>query len=752
MSALGWATSIMVSALTWSTLRPTDLGAQSMARCAASNRVRSVSFAGSPRFSSALLASAVVTHGRSRWQRLRRATGMCLDTLEIRRDALRIAVLHRQAGWFLAIVTPQVVASRVGTTVLFYIDAGREAVLDSVIVTGLPLALPDRPPFETRLRALQGQRFDRARADSAVEQVVSQLRDAGYARATAPSTRIRIDTAQARVALFMDFTVGARLTVDRIAVRIDAVSARRTRTDSSDVMGLIDLRPGRLFSATEILAAQRALYRSDAFRLVLIDTMSAAGLADSARTTTRADSSIGLRIVVAEAKTRSARAGLGWATQDCLRAQGRLTNRSFLGVGRRIELNARASKIGVGAPTDFAPAFCSTQVRDDPFSQKLNYYFGSTVASSQLFGRALAPVVTFYRERRSEPNVYLRETDIGSVVELSTQLTPRTSASTGFQFEYGKTEADPAVSCTRFAQCRLEDYVLSYFGRGIGILAGSLAHERINDPISPTKGLRVRGELRAGQTNSELVSVLRFYRTSGEASVYAKVLGGSLATRLQLARAFAPGAELVDGSPLIPQQERLFAGGQSSVRGFRQNLLGPVVYTVDSVELSVVNGAPVVRVPLNSTDYSRAIPRGGTALMVANVEFRRGVRGLTNDLQLATFVDFGNIWEAQSDGFRWGDVRATPGIGLRLITPLGPFRVDVGYSPYTLRAGRALYFAKNDARGALGQILCASPGNVVSVDPDNPGNIFDCPSTFQPSPPRTFLSRLTFHFGLGQAF
>ena len=750
----GLATTIIALGLALSVVSPSAGRAQGMMRCAERNRVRSVSFSGSPHFSSATLSMAVVTHGRSPMARLFRRTSPCVDTLELRRDALRVAVLHRQAGWFLATVTPQLVATRNGSTVRFVVSAGAEAVLDSLQVSGLPIATADRPPMDAPLRALVGMRFDRVRADSAIESVVAQLGDHGYARAGRPSTRIVIDSAKARVSLALDFAVGSRLTIDAIRVQIDALKAGRSVVDSAAVMRLIALRPGRLYSATEILEAQRALYRSDAFRLVLIDTLATLTTTNDSNAVRRVtpDSLISLRIAVAEAKTRSARVGLGWATQDCVRAQGRLTNRSFLGVGRRVELNARASKIGVGAPTDFAPAFCSTQVRNDQFSQQLNYYFGSTIASSQLFGRALSPVATLYRERRSEPNVYLRETDIGGVLEVSTQFTRRTSGSSGLQYENGKTIADPAVSCTRFAQCRPEDYVLSFFGRSIGIVSATLAHDRTDDAINPTRGVRARGELRAGLTASQIVSTLRFYRTSGEGTVYARLLGGILATRVQLARAFAPGAQLVDGSPLIPQQERLFAGGQSSVRGFQQNLLGPLVYTVDSVELTRVDGIPVVRVPPGSTDYNRAIPRGGTAQMVANLEFRHAVRGISGDLQLAAFVDVGSVWEAQSDGFRWADVRATPGLGLRLVTPLGPFRVDIGYSPYPPRAGRALYFTKNDGGGTFGQIRCASPGNLVSVDPDDPGDIFDCPSTFRPATPRNILSRLTIHFGLGQAF
>ena len=725
---------------------PTSLRAQGPARCDASKRVRTVAFVGSPYFADATMASAIVTHGGSFAARVLHFGSLpCADTLEVRRDALRIAVLHRQAGWFLAAVTPRYVPNKNGVGILFDIVPGAEAMLDSISVAGLPAAPNGRPPFDVGLRALKGQRFDRVKTDGVVEAVVSRLRDVGYARTGRPENRILIDTATAKVALSLVFAPGKPLTIGAIHVLVEGIDTARTHVDSAGVMSLIGLRAGKRYSASGIVDAQRDLYRTDAFRLVLIDTVSQTTTASS-----RSDSVIDLRISLAEARTRNARVGLGWATQDCIRVQGRITDRSFLGVGRRVELNARASKIGVGSPVAFAPRLCSAQVRTDQFSQKLNYYLGTTLSSSRLFGKAISPVATLYTERRSEPDVYLRETAIGALFELSTQFDRRLTGTAGFQYENGKTITDPAVSCTRFAQCRPEDYVLSFFGRSIGIVNSSLSYDRTNDAVNPTGGVRTRVELRAGQTSSQIVSTLRFYRTSAEGTAYVKFLGGTFASRLQLSRAFAPGAELVDGSPLIPQQERLFAGGQNSVRGYQQNLLGALVYVVKSVDDSVVAGVPVV-IARRNTKFD-VVPRGGTALFVANFEYRHAVRWISSQLQLATFVDVGDVWEAHSDGFHFGDLRATPGVGLRLVTPLGPFRVDIGYLPYEPRAGRALYFTPRDANGNFGQIRCASPGNSVSVDPNKPGDIFTCPSSFRPSSARGVLSRLAFHFGLGQAF
>ena len=61
------------------------------------------------------------------------------------------------------------------------------------------------------------------------------------------------------------------------------------------------------------------------------------------------------------------------------------------------------SKLAVGKPADFAPAICSSSVRQDTFSLRVNYFVGLSIADSRLFGTPFVPVFSVYSERRSEP-------------------------------------------------------------------------------------------------------------------------------------------------------------------------------------------------------------------------------------------------------------------------------------------------------------------------------------------------------------
>ena len=70
---------------------------------------------------------------------------------------------------------------------------------------------------------------------------------------------------------------------------------------------------------------------------------------------------------------------------------------------------------------------------------------------------------------------------------------------------------------------------------------------------------------------------------------------------------------------IIPPQERLYAGGPTTVRGFRQNELGPAVYIVDGYREVEENGETYYRADSGNI-AERVVPTGGNTLVVGNVE------------------------------------------------------------------------------------------------------------------------------------
>jgi len=85
-------------------------------------------------------------------------------------------------------------------------------------------------------------------------------------------------------------------------------------------------------------------------------------------------------------------------------------------------------------------------------------------------------------------------------------------------------------------------------------------------------------------------------------------------------------------------------------------------------------------------DSVRVAATGGNTFGLGNVELRVPSPVFSSRLRFAAFVDAGGVWQRQSS--RSGSVlRVTPGVGIRIATPLGPARLDVAYNPSRLQPG-----------------------------------------------------------------
>lgn len=102
---------------------------------------------------------------------------------------------------------------------------------------------------------------------------------------------------------------------------------------------------------------------------------------------------------------------------------------------------------------------------------------------------------------------------------------------------------------------------------------------------------------------------------------------------------------------LLLVDDRFRAGGANSVRGFRQNMLGPSVLVGQAGERLFI---------------------GGQALGVFNQELRFPIYW---SLHGGAFWDAGNVFARASD-FRLGDFRQSAGVGLRYVLSVGALRLD----------------------------------------------------------------------------
>ncbi|MDQ0606406.1 outer membrane protein insertion porin family [Variovorax sp. W1I1] len=166
--------------------------------------------------------------------------------------------------------------------------------------------------------------------------------------------------------------------------------------------------------------------------------------------------------------------------------------------------------------------------------------------------------------------------------------------------------------------------------------------------LVPTTGRLQRANLEVG-----VGSALRYLKTDYQYQQYF-----ALSKQYTLAINGQLGYAKALGGSTFPIFKNFYAGGLGSIRGFEQNSLGPV---------DAVTGGSL----------------GGTRKAIFNMEFSTPFPGAGNDrsLRLYSFFDAGNVFAdrtASMTDAQWkaqNRIRASAGLGISWISPLGPLRL-----------------------------------------------------------------------------
>jgi outer membrane protein assembly factor BamA len=712
-------------------------------------------FEGNHAFSDAELAKTIVTTP-SAWARrylhLPFTVKHCLDRTELPNDRARLIIFYRRRGYpRVAVDTAVKLLAPGAVEVKFTINEGPPIRLNSFVLLGLD-SVADRARIVRGLPVREGGRFDRFAVDAATDSVRERLHNSGYPRADAVNHFVTNDsTLSAWDTLFV--SPGPRTRIGTIKIRVTPLAGKKQQIPSDVVRRIMGLDSGRLFREDEIVDAQRALYQTEAYQHVSINPDSGS------------DSLVTLYADLAEGQMHAARLGAGYGTLDCLRITGEYTDYNFLNGARRLDVNARVSKIGIGRPLDGAAGLCPS-ARNDVFSDLLSYYAGATFRQPVFLGLRTLPTLTVYTQRVSEYNAYRRTTAIGGVASVVWRSLTRTPVNLSYSMDLGRTEAQPALFCAVFNLCDEESRRRFESTQRLAVLSLSATRDNSNSLLSPTRGSIVRVEARHSSPAILSSSGLQFNKLVGDASRYVSAGARNvLAVRIRGGIVYG-GTQTRDAlgatSVFIPPSERLYAGGPTTVRGFPQNELGSAIYIASTYQqILPAGGVGDTLIADTSRTYRRVVPVGGNTLLVGNVELRLRSPLLPELLQLTLFTDAGEVWNRGSaEALKGVKLKVTPGIQITAFSPVGPVRAAIGYNPYQRPAGPLYYEATNFG----GQLLCVSPGNqlpthftdvtsgtttTTTISQSGTGT---CPASFQPAKETGFLKRLTFSFAIGQAF
>ena len=681
--------------------------------------VRQLAFAGNRALDDYTLSTAIATSSSSWAARIWpiRALGFgekrYFNALEFRRDVVRLLLLYRQSGYMSAVVDTTVRRTGRDIFITFRIHEGDPVRVARLQLKGVAGIL-DTAALRRALPLHLGDPFNRFLLQASADTIVARLRNSGYPYADV-LRNFDSEAGILRAEVELEALPGPRMRLGD--VRIEGLA----EVDTATVRRLLTVRRGEWFRQNDLYRSQRDLYGMGVFRsanLVLVDSIPPPG----------GDSTVRVLVQVQEGSQHRVRFGLGYGSVECFRVQAGWAAHDFLGGARVLDLSGRLSKLGGGAPANtgglnqLCNPFVSTWTLDT-----LNYTIGVTLRQPAFLNRAHTAAVGLFAERRSEFQVYTREA-VGANVEVTLNARRGVPVTVGYGYSVGRTQAASAIYCSLFRVCTDSAQAFLRNRRPFGAVTVTAVRDRVNNALDPTEGSlvtatllhasRAVGSRAPYEFNRGELEISR-YHPIGRRTVFAwRVRGGTI----------LPQDITLSGQPVgyVPPDQRFYAGGPNSVRGFGRNELGPRVYiTADTTSLDTAAtnraGAKVFR-------DVRAAPTGGNSAVVLNAELRFPSPIFAQRMRLGLFVDVGQVWERGEQLPSVQGVRVTPGVGLRFATPLGPVRIDAAYNGYPAEQGPLLFQTQTDS--------------IVRIRANYPPL----------GATKSFWQRLVLQFAVGQAF
>ncbi|MGH7483654.1 MAG: BamA/OMP85 family outer membrane protein [Longimicrobiales bacterium] len=598
-------------------------------------------------------------------------------------DVVRLAVFYRQAGFFGTRVRPGVQPRGGAVAVTFAILRGDSVMLDTLELQGMEGVL-DEADLREAIPTREGELFDVGDFFESADTVRARMLAQGYAYAEV-LRNYGVDTIQDRAIASIGAVPGPQVRIDSIIVQ-GAENLGR-----SAALRQLAFSEGDLLRASDLTASQRNLYVVDLVQFATV------GIAPDSLQLVRGDSSTATVLVqITEGPVHVVDASVGYGSVECLRSEATWTSRSLFGGGRRLSVRGDVSKLGIGQPTDWGleSSICRAyQVEDvsggrradlDRFRRTLDYGLAVDFTQPYLFSPLNQLAIGAYSERVSEPGLYQR-LSTGGRLGVTRRLLNGDVISIGGSAERGKTVASEAIFCLALGVCQRTVIDQLNQPRWRNLAGVTFARDRTDQVLDPSRGYRTTTSLL--YATPLLGSDVEFVRWAGDVAYFHALRPGWIAgANLRLGSFFGT-ASITSGigeTDFLPPEDRFYAGGATSVRGFGLNELGPGVYVSTQTTLdSLGNLAP------DTTVTPAFVPVGGTSLAIASFELRFPSPFLRDYVRLAAFVDAGSLGpehplttDKESGVFELGAWHVTPGAGLRIDTPVGPARLDVAYNPH----------------------------------------------------------------------
>lgn len=549
------------------------------------------------------------------------------DPYLVQVDADRIRGEYVRKGYLDIAVQSRVERHADQATVIYTIDEGDRAVTRTVI-TGLPEDLP-LAKVRAQLPLVDGAPFDYDTYDLAKPALLAVVQDAGYAHARLDASVVA-DRANHTAIIELAYTPGPKTTFGEVEVTGATGELARAVRDR------VTFAPGQPYQAQAIIETQRNLYGFGRFSTVRVQPDSGAGAI------------VGVRVAVAESARHEVKLGGGLGMEPAI-----------------YEVRGRAGYSIAGWPfpldsvtLDLRPSIAVLRGRDNGDSAEPEPRLRALARLERqdlLWTYAKGTVEAGYNYLTVEAY-----TATGPLARLGFETplgTRRVQLRVGWSFEYDWFRA-PSPLVDEALQMRLgidrSERIAAYQQ---GLIVDLRDH-----PIEPTLG--AYAELRTTEGTKYAGGAYDYVELVPDLRGYVPLFGGAvLAARARFGAIYGD----------VPATERFFAGGANSERGFSERQLAPGVTGLVDTRRDELCNAP------SETCQRRTVPYGGAGMIETSVEARlpiARIKGMA--LGAVAFLDGGDVTETPG-ALDPGHLHWAAGGGLRLLTVIGPVRLDVGY-------------------------------------------------------------------------
>jgi outer membrane protein insertion porin family len=578
---------------------------------------------------------------------LREHAGEPFSSAKVDADVATIEEAYRRRGFAAAraqsaVSMPPVAAgtAAVPVTVRIVVTEGARTIVGSVTIEG-DRAIPDAQ-LRPRLRLQPGAPYFESLLAADREAVAQSYQNLGYQSATVDAAP-NYSADRTRVDPVLTVHEGPQIFVDHILI------VGNVRTNAGTIEHALNLKTGDPLGTSAINDAQARLAALGLFRRTIINELPHGGANQR-----------DLLVTVEEAPASTIGYGGGFEVQQIVTsdAQGvaatslEFAPRASFELGRRNLFGKNRS----------ANLFASVAEHLKPLPAE--YQLLGTYREPRLFDTAADAFVTATIEQVHRTSFNF--TQKSATATVARHLTREISASVSYQVQ--KTNVfDEQVAADQLLIDRVFANVL------LSSFSGSVIRDTRSDAVDPRAGQYVSANTQiAGRSIGSAVGFAKSFFTAEAFRTLPRSNGIVFAADARLG--LATGFPQLDPSGAIirdlPQSERFYAGGDTTVRGFVLDTLG-------------VRHTPALA---GDTIDENGFPKGGNALVILNAELRAPIWG---GLGVVGFVDTGNVF-ARAVDIDLGLVRTAVGFGIRYKSPIGPLRIDVGFKvhPETFGPGQ----------------------------------------------------------------